>query len=389
MKMTVISHRPCWASPASPSGYAMRSGGSFLQIHSLSELFDATTVVVPCSPMRNQSIESPLTGHNLSVVPLTAPLGRGLHRKVGLPFWLICNSPILIRETLRADAVYAHIPGETGTIGMILAFTLRKPLMVRYGRNWLVQKTAGERLLKWFMERFASNRNIMLATGVGSKPPSQHNPHVHWIFSTTLTEEQLKACGNRLRQLSREQPRLIIVSRQEKEKGTGVVIESLPLILNDFPGLTLDVVGDGIKLTEFRELAITLGVSDHIIFHGKVYHSRVIELLQQADLFCLPTSHPEGFPRAVLEALACGLPVITTRVSVLPQLIGADCGLILEEITPAAIARGVRECLTDLERYRTMSAKAIETAREYSLERWRDTIGNLLQTAWGPLRSNG
>lgn len=388
MNLVIISPQICWSSVASPSGYATASG-SLIRFRVLSELFDRTRVVMLCSPRQNGAVENPLTGHNLSVAPLTTPFGSGFWRKVCLPFWLVRNSPVLIGEILRADAVHTAIPGEAGTIGMLLALFLHKPLLVRYGRNWFIQKTTGERLLKWLMERFANDRNVMLATGRASEPPSLHNPHVHWIFSTTLTEEQLKACGTPFRQLSQEQPRLIIVSRQEKEKGTGVVIESLPLILKDFPGVTLDVVGDGSKLAEFKKLAITLGVSNRITFFGKVYHTRVIELLQQADLFCLPTSHPEGFPRAVLEALACGLPVITTRVSVLPQLIGAGCGVLLEEATPASIAHAVRECFSDAELYSTMSAKAIETARRYSLERWRDTIDNLLQTAWGPLRSSG
>jgi hypothetical protein len=43
----------------------------------------------------------------------------------------------------------------------------------------------------------------------------------------------------------------------------------------------------------------------------------------------------------------------------------------------------VRYCLEDAQRYRDMSARASETAQQYSLEQWRDAIGNMLQTAWG------
>jgi glycosyltransferase involved in cell wall biosynthesis len=113
----------------------------------------------------------------------------------------------------------------------------------------------------------------------------------------------------------------------------------------------------------------------------------VIRLLQQADIFCYPTAS-EGFPKAVLEALACGLPVVTTRVSVLPKLIGTGCGLLLEHTNPEALAQAVLACLSDAVRYRTMSARAVETASQYSLERWRDTIGDLLRAACGPLRSD-
>jgi 2-deoxystreptamine N-acetyl-D-glucosaminyltransferase/2-deoxystreptamine glucosyltransferase len=179
---------------------------------------------------------------------------------------------------------------------------------------------------------------------------------------------------------------LIIACRQDKEKGTGVVIESLPLILRDFPQASLDVVGDGQALGKFNETAAALGVTDRITFHGKVDHDEVIRLLQQADLFCYPTTASEGFPKVVLEALACGLPVVTTPVSVLSQLIGTGCGLIIEEATPTAVARAVRECLSQPERYRMMSATARHTAQQYSLERWRDTIGNQLQETCGAVR---
>jgi glycosyltransferase involved in cell wall biosynthesis len=113
-----------------------------------------------------------------------------------------------------------------------------------------------------------------------------------------------------------------------------------------------------------------------------------MRLLSQAHLFCYPTAS-EGFPKAVLEALASGLPVITTPVSVLPALIGSENGVLLHEVGPAALARAVVDCLSDGERYRAMSESALRRAREYSLEKWRDTIGGMLREAWGPLHAGG
>jgi glycosyltransferase involved in cell wall biosynthesis len=236
------------------------------------------------------------------------------------------------------------------------------------------------------MERLAGGRNVMLATGGSSDPPSQRNPNVRWIFSTSLTEQDLKTCNLRCDQPPRSAPRLIIIGRQEHGKGTQLVIESLPIISEDFPGATLDVVGDGEALAEYKNLAASIGVADRVTFHGKVDHKQVISLLQQADLFCFPT-WSEGFPKVVLEALACGLPVVTTRVSVLPQLIGTGCGVLVEEASPAIISKSVVACLSNAERYHAMSVKAVETAGHYSLEHWRDTIGQLLTGAWGPLKT--
>jgi len=113
-----------------------------------------------------------------------------------------------------------------------------------------------------------------------------------------------------------------------------------------------------------------------------VEQRRVTVLLREAHIFCYPTSASEGFPKVVLEALASGLPVITTRVSVLPLLIGSGCGILLEETDARFLAKAVIELGSDTSRYSQMSAKALETAREFSLEKWRDSIGAVLRESW-------
>jgi glycosyltransferase involved in cell wall biosynthesis len=387
MKLLVISYKACWPQPSSPSGYATDGGFSF-QMRALSELFDLTVLLLPCVSKCNNSGESHLSGNNLSVVPLTSPGSSGLLRKLTLPVWLLFNGPQLLREVLRADAVHAPIPGDVGTIGMLLAIALRKPLFVRHCGNWFVQATLAERFWKWFMETFAGGKNICLATGSNPVPPSKRNPAIKWIFATTLTEREIESCLTDREEFPQESPRLIIACRQEKEKGAGVVIESLPMLLSEFPGIAFDVVGDGSSLHDFRRLAASLKISDRVVFHGQVNREEVIRLMRRADLFCFPTVSSEGFPKAVVEAMACGLPVITTRISSLPQLIGNECGVLIDQVTPLSMVNAVRQCLADKEKYQRMSEQAMIAARQYSLERWRDAIGRELSATWGQLRSN-
>jgi glycosyltransferase involved in cell wall biosynthesis len=340
---------------------------------------------VPVSPKGNAAGENPLRGRNLTVIPLSLPGGSGLRRKASLAPWLLKNSLAVWRTVLHADAVHSPIPADIGTIGMLTAYLLRKPLFVRYCGNWRIQRTAAERFWKWFMESTAGGRNVMLATGGDGAPPSP-NPRIRWIFSTTLSESEL-AAGGRLRELDRDgEFRLITVCRQERGKGTDLLLESLPAIRKAMPKTTLDVVGDGEAIPELRARANAMGMSEHVRFHGKVNHESVMRLLTQAHLFCYPTAS-EGFPKAVLEALASGLPVICTPVASLPALIGGGSGVLLRDRDPASLARTVIECLSDGERYCAMSACALNRARDYSLERWRDTIGGILRDAWGPLNA--
>jgi glycosyltransferase involved in cell wall biosynthesis len=237
------------------------------------------------------------------------------------------------------------------------------------------------------MELCGGGRNVMLATGGATQPPSERNPAIRWIFSTSLTQKELTECRTQRQSVNTDNARLINVCRQEKFKGTDVLLESLPLLLGDFPNIKQDVVGEGSALDQFKRDAERLGLTGCVNFHGKLDRESVISLLKKADLFCYPT-RSDGFPKVVLEALACGLPVIATSVSVLPWLIGHGCGVLINKADPETLAQAVRECLSDSEKYRAMSAKALATAEKYSLERWRDTIGDLLREAGMPLRSD-
>ncbi|HEX8849566.1 MAG TPA: glycosyltransferase [Gemmatimonadaceae bacterium] len=386
MKLVVVSHKLCWPSERSTSGYATDGGFPF-QMRALAQLFDSTTLVVPVDRSHARVGEIPLDGRAIRVVPLPPVAGTDLRRKLALPVWLLRNLATIVAEVRRADAVHAPIPGDIGTFGLLLALAFRKPLFVRHCGNWLKQKTVAEYVWRWLLDRCAGGRNIVLATGGTGAAPSR-NPNVRWIFSTSLTDEEIRACAAPRVRAPTAGPRLIITCRQERTKGTGLVIQTLPILAREFPGISLDVVGNGGALAEFRGLAERLGVADRVRFHGQVDHHGVVALLRDADLFCFPTSAPEGFPKAVLEAMACGLPVVTTHVSVLPQLVAGGGGVLLDETSPAAIAVAVRRCVSDLRVYEAMSRAAVDTASRYSLERWRDTIGGSLAAAWGELRSH-
>ena len=159
----------------------------------------------------------------------------------------------------------------------------------------------------------------------------------------------------------------------------------MPLVAEKFPDVRLDIVGDGDALPLLQARARELGIANRVVFHGAVDHQTVLALLRDADLFCYPTA-TEGFPKVVLEALACGLPVVTTRVSVLPHLVNG-CGVLLDAVTPRALADAVSRCLSEPDAYMAMSQRATERAQGYSLEQWRDTIGRTLRAAWGPLQT--
>ncbi len=381
MKLAVISHKTCWQKDSTPDGY-VTDGGFPLQMRAISELFDETSLLVPCIEKSENNGNSPITGKNLKVAPLSVPKGKGLKRKLDIPFWLLRNGKIIWREIRNSDAVHAPIPGDVGTVGMIFAMLQRKPLFVRHCGNWLVQRTLAERFWKWSMETFAGGRNVMFATGGTDEAPSSKNADIKWIFSTSLKQENINDAVPRTYPADGSL-KLITACRLEDRKGVDVAIEGLSLILQDYPHAFLDIVGGGSLEKSLKEKVNKLGLSENVRFHGKVEQAKVIELMKQAHIFCFPTSASEGFPKVVIEALACGLPVVTTKVSVLPKLIGNSAsGVLLDKPTGKNVAVAIKKIISKEDGYNEFSKNAINTAKKYSLESWRDFIGENLRKSW-------
>jgi glycosyltransferase involved in cell wall biosynthesis len=394
MKLTVVWHKLCWSSPHSPTGFASRGclghpgfGGLPRQVEALSELFDATRIVGPCAGSGDWRGEMAVAGKNMTVVPLTwLPRSPWLTWLV-LPFWLARNGLTLAREISRADSVFLLIPSPIGLLGLVLALAFRKRLLTRQVNGWSEPRLFW-RLERALLERIAGGRNVVFATGSSGEPPSSRNAAIRWILSTVVSERELATSGVPRGPVPGRHARLIMVGQEVELAGVRIILRALPLLARDFPGLSLDVVGNGAALAKIKQLPGDLRLADRVTFHGSVSHQRVLKLLRQADLFCcLSTIETEAYRQALHEALACGLPVVTTPSSIAPMLMAEGCGMVLQEQTAETFAVAVKACLSDPARYRAMSTQALRTARSHSLERWREVVRSALEEAWGPLQS--
>ena len=116
-------------------------------------------------------------------------------------------------------------------------------------------------------------------------------------------------------------------------KGVHIVIEALARVT----GVTLLIAGSGPREGRLRRLADRLAVSDRVRFLGEIPHAELDEYYNAADALVLASSR-EGMPNVVLEALACGTPVIATRVGGTPELLTApESGELMQERTPDAV----------------------------------------------------
>lgn len=386
MKLLIISHKLCWASDQSASGYAT-DGGFPIQVENLSYLFDTTQLLMPVKKGKQKGL-IPLAGKNVSVIPL---FSFGLEhfdyrRKLIFPFWLLVNLPILIFQIIKAESVHTPLPSDVGLIGSMISKVFHKPLFIRYGGNWMDYDGSGStsrlvcRLSRWFINSFTNGNTVSFVTGTSDQPPSV-NENVKWIFSTSLKESEIEYCQAFRHALRPGKTRIIYVGRLEWQKGIDKVVESIPLIRQKIPNVELVIVGTGQFQDRIVKIIEELQLDEHIKLLGRLSHEEVITELGKADIFCFP-SQSEGFPKVVVEAMACGLPVVTSNVSVLPFLVGNDCGRVVPNTTPQEIAAAVVECVKDPGYYSQLSKNAVEKIKQYSLENWSKIISKELSEKW-------
>ncbi|MBI5849892.1 MAG: glycosyltransferase family 4 protein [Planctomycetes bacterium] len=162
---------------------------------------------------------------------------------------------------------------------------------------------------------------------------------------------------------------LLYVGRLVQRKGVDVLLNALPLC-GPAAQARVFVVGDGERAAEWRALAQDLGVAARVTFAGE--QADVAPFLAAADAFVFP-SRLEGLPNALLEAMACGLPAIATRIGGCVDVMTDDAGILVGSDDARALAAamdrlaadaGERARLGEAARRRVQSAFSFDVTAE-------------------------
>lgn len=133
---------------------------------------------------------------------------------------------------------------------------------------------------------------------------------------------------------------VLYVGNIQPSKGCGELMQAFLQLRERVPGLKLVYVGAGPQVRSLTEQAAAAGAADAVHFAGRLAHEKIVQWFGAADVFCLP-SHAEGVPNVVLEAMACGTPVVATRVGGIPEVLPEHAGTMVPPKDPAALAEAL------------------------------------------------
>ena len=229
----------------------------------------------------------------------------------------------------------------------------------------------------------------MIATGEGVSGPA---PRIEWLFSTALTRSELDRIHPVLDRGLGSPPRLVYIGRLSPEKGIDFLIGAVAKLkekkFSPLPLVTL--AGDGIQREELESLVGKLGCRDVIRFAGQLDRVGLSQELERADI-CVQPSLTEGFSKAWLDAMAHGVPVISSSVGAAPGVIGenGERGWLVNPGDERALISVLEKVLGGAVNWPALRRRCRSYAEERTLEKWTERIGRACAQSWNLKFSNG
>ena len=264
--------------------------------------------------------------------------------------WSPANTgPLIIRNqalTIQDLSVLEH--PEWFRSSFATWYRLFLPILAKRSKVIFVPS---EHVQKKLMARFGINNVSAISSGVNNE-----------IFCSTARQTRY-ALPKRY---------ALFVGSLEPRKNLLTLLDAWNRIKQQFPDVTLVIAGETGRV--FRKLKLPR-VQAQVVFIGYV-ESELPALYASAEIFVLP-SFDEGFGLPVVEAMACGTPVIVSDGGALPEVVG-DAGLIFSLSKPDSLSTAMKRCLTDKELRLSMKEKGLSRAKLFSWQNTAEMIWNTL-----------
>jgi len=270
------------------------------------------------------------------------------------------------REKYDMGFAWSTVPA--GFVAFLLNLFFRLPFIVRVGgpdipgfeeRYKTIYKLISP-IIRWIWKR-ADYLIAKCQTEADMILAINNKLNIKLIYNGIDTE---KFSVKKEKQLN-EPPEIICPARLIKRKGQDLVIRAIAELKKEGIIYKLNLVGDGDETENYKNLAHRLGVAEQVNFLGYVPRENMPILYQNADLFILP-SYNEGMSNALLEAMACGLPVLVSDVGGTEELVDKSNGYVFQVGDSQQITLILKEISVKKEKLAAMGENSRKKAEKQS-----------------------
>ena len=190
--------------------------------------------------------------------------------------------------------------------------------------------------------------------------------HFESHYSTITLSDNAFTCARNFEGCRKLTLVLSSVAMNSERKGEKILIKTVRICRDKEYDVQAIIIGDGMLRPSFEQYAKELGVSEYVKFTGLLSSSdEVRKVMLKADMFVFPTQG-EGLPRGILEAMAIGMPVLSTPVGGIPEVI--ESRYLFEPMDAVAFANAVCDLLNNPTELTVMSEKNFQKSLEFRNE---------------------
>ena len=314
--------------------------------------------------------------HGVSVLQPKYPVIPKLGMNIAPALLAARAAPVLkklLANGFDFDLIDAHYYYPDGVAAALLGKRFNKPVTITArgsDLNLLPDYPLPRRWIKWAERQAAASITVSEALRgklieLGGNPQNIHTLRNGVDLQTFQPTHDRAALRSRL---GFNRPTLLQVGNLVELKGQALSIAAM----RSLPEYDLVLVGDGEQRGELQTQIDQLGLSDRVTLLGELPHSDLPGYFAAADALLLPSSR-EGLANVLLEAMACGCPVIATHVGGTPEVVTEPAaGIMLSERSAAALVNGVKQLFSQL-------PNRSETRQHASQFGWQATTDGLLE----------
>lgn len=268
-----------------------------------------------------------------------------------------------IKREFNPDVIHAHVATEAGRFAVVLGRLFHIPVVIT--EHSTIEASGVREFPHHMYAKFAykhSKYNACvsdnLRDGLGEIFPQYC---FHTVYNGIKIPPAVEA--TKIYKIDGAVNMILVASLYDRD------IKGIPNLLTVVRGLKeqgykirLHIVGDGEYQKEFENLAVSLGIKDECIFHGRLAKDEVYAILKQMD-FLVSASKFESFGCSVAEAMMVGKPVVATRSGGTESIVTKETGMLIEKENVKALYEGIEDMISNYGKYDSVAIKNYARSR--------------------------
>lgn len=280
--------------------------------------------------------------HKWKVVVLTTSKQKGVDEKKrvdGLTIYRLgyqfkcSNTPfsfdwfLKIRKILKTESpniinIHTPVPGIGDIVSVMSKNT---PIVVTYHTGTMLKGRIPPDIFIWLYEHFLLPLMLRKAKNIVCSSDFVRFGFLHKYLDksktiTPGTDIEIFKPDSAKKSNNKTVLFLAGLGRADQHKGLSLVIDAINSLHESMPDIRLVVVGDGNMRGEYEDYVRKCGLNEWVKFKGNLFGNKLVSAYQNARVFALPSIN-DSYPTAIIEAMACGLPVVSTSTGSIPSLV--------------------------------------------------------------------